>query len=255
MKIEIIKKNEDGTAVVKLEQVEKANETIDGFEDKLSTQFSAGFAKGTEKGKKTAQSEFLSKVDFLDIDPNDFDGSVKTAKELFTKLKSGQASGNEQLKDLQKQLDTKSSAYDKLKTDFESFRKTTLIDDKLKSLAAEHKAVNPGQIPILFKNEFNIELDENGGIAIKKQDGSPIFNQDGNPRDISDLFTNVFKSANPHLFEANGNNGSGGGGAGTTDFSGIKSVKDFKNDSDRVKFIKENGVEAYQTLINNSLTQ
>jgi len=250
MKIEIVKTNDDGTVVVKAETITKVENDYGALETKSTEQFNNGFGKGSEAGKKEAVKDVTGKLSFLNLDANDLDGSISKAKTDIETLKKGGGKGSEAMELLQKQLTEKSTAFDTLQKDYNGFKTAQLIDGTLKNLAVASGAVNVDQVPLIFKNDYKVELDENNNIVVKNpKNDQPIFDAtSGDPKGLKTIFENDFLKTNPHLFKAKGPGG-GGGGDEKTDFSHIKTFKDFKTDAEKVAFIKENGQAEYQKLM------
>lgn len=249
MNIDIVKENEDGTVVIKKEQLTTAQAEFATLATKATDNFTAGFAKGSEKTKGETLKELTGKLSFLNLDANDLDGSISKAQSRIKDLEKGKIGESDEIKTLQTQLTEKQTAYDDLNSSFAQFKTSTLIDGTIKSLAIENNAVNVNQVPLIFKNEFSIDLDDKNNVIVKnKETGQPMFDGKGDPLTVKGLFEEKFKKDNPHLFKATGSGG-GGGGGDKTDFSHVKTLKDFKTDEEKVQFQMENGMEAYNKLV------
>ncbi|HFE67578.1 MAG TPA: hypothetical protein ENJ93_09980 [Chloroflexi bacterium] len=241
MKIEIIKKNDDGTVVVKADDVSK----LEGAAAQLTDKFNEGYAKGRQKGKTEGLTEIANKFGALglEIDPENLDASIRSAQQKLNDLKSGKNKTD----DLAQELQKKQEAFDKLKTEYDQFKRGALIDGQIKSLAQKTGAMDAEEVALIFKNQFTVDLDEQNNIVVKNAQGNQIFNEKGDPRPLDDVFENLFVKNKPHLFKAEDPGGSGGG-SGDGPPSGTK-LSDFKSDAEKAKFIQEHGVEAYQNLL------
>lgn len=249
MKIDIIKTNDDGTVVIKKEQLESAQTEFSSLQTKATEQFNLGYAKGAEKSETEGVKNLLSKLDFLDLDKSNLDQSLADAKKKVNDLKAGTAQSGDLVKELQNKLEKATTANEKLQTDFSTYKKSTKIDDTLKTLAAQHVAVNPAQIPILFKSEFQVDLDNNDNVVVKNSQGIPILDDKGQNKTIQDIFEASFKTGNPHLFKASDKGGSGGGGQNIPADVSYKDIKG--DDAKKAQYIHEHGLEAYQKLVAN----
>lgn len=243
MGIKIDKTNEDGTVVVKAEEISRA-------EKLMTDNYNNGHGVGREKGKSEGIAEVLGKLSFLNIDKDNLDGSLSDIRQQFETLQAGKGKEAETIKQLQTQLEEKTKAFDALKTDHESFKRKSLIDNKIMELANKSKAVNADEIPLLFSNNYQLEINEANEVVVKNRDGNQIFDANGNARNLDDIFTNLFVKEKPHLFNGNGNGGSGGGDDGVP--ADLK-YGDLKSDEDKTAFIQKHGAEAYQKLIIDSL--
>ncbi len=240
MAIKILNESEDG------KQVTVAKEELESLEEAATQNFNKGYNKAKDKFLDEGRKQVLSKLDFLDIDADDFDGSIQNVKQTFESLKKSSGKGSEQIAALQEQLNKKTNALEKVEGEFNAFKTNMLIDNKVKDLAAQNKAVNPAHATLLFKNEFPVEVDGDNVLVKNPQTGNPMFDEKGDPVTLDKVFSEKFVKNNPHLFQGSGQGGSGGGGS---DFGHVTKLSDLKSDSDKSKFIQQHGLEAYRNLI------
>jgi len=228
----------------------------------LQGNFDKGYAKGTEKGRKEAASEFLKQLEPLKLDPENLAGSieahlkeVKKLREEYIppdKIKESEAVKNltAQVEALKKELHDKSSAHETLDKDYRRFKEETLIDRELLMLANNdnHKAINPRQAMMLFKADYQVEIGEGNKLLIKNSNGTPMFNQKGDEMGIGEVFAK-FSGENGHLFAARGSSGGSGGSGSPNGAPPAIKFTDLKNDADKAAFVEKHGLEAYQKLV------
>ncbi len=167
---------------------------------------------------------------FEGIDPEYYNElSQKAEKEQQDKLK---AKGEfEQL--LKAQAEKKDAQINTLMNQV----KTIKIDGTLLDTASKYKAVNPGQVATLVKDQ--VKMNEAGDVEIvDPKTGQVRYKDDGNHMTIDDL-TKEFLTANPHFVSATPS------GAGTTSNIGDKagsgeqldvSKLNMSNPEDRAKY-------------------
>ena len=213
-----------------------------------------GFRKGYNEGKVKGSREILGKISFLEVDENDLDGSIQRAREAFTAFKEGKLTGEmkkkikdmDAFKEMEKKLQQKEDAYQRLQQEKEQFIRQTLIDSRLQQLAAENKAIDAQDVVLAFKNAYKLDITEDNKPVVRTVEGHPIFNNEtGDELKLEDVF-DQFKLRKKHLFAGSDNGGSGGGPDGPP---ANVSLKDLKNVEAKTKYIKEHGFESYQKLV------
>jgi len=242
MKIGIVKDNGDGTVTVKADEITKAEQRMEAAAESFNT----GHGKGRDKGKQEGRAEILSKLSFLDIDPENLDTSLNAVKQQIIDLKAGKGKEADLLKELQEKLTKKTEAYDATQNKFESFKRESLITSQLRLLAEKYKTFDSDETVVLFNNTFKTDLDERNKVVVTQKNGDGIFDQDGNPRSLDDIFSKVFVKNKPYLFKDGSSGGSGGGieGAG-----GTVTFADLKTDEQKAEFVSKHGVDEYQKLM------
>ncbi len=143
--------------------------------------------------------KYEKKYDGVDIDQYQ-DLVNKAEKERQAQLK---AKGHfEEL--LKEQAEKKDAQINQLMSQVKNIR----VDGALLDTASKFKAVNPGQVATLIKDQ--VKLNETGDVEIvDPKTGQTRYRDDGNHYTIEDL-TNEFLTANPHFVAATPS------GAGTT---------------------------------------
>lgn len=133
---------------------------------------------------------------------------------------------------LKEQAEKKDAQINQLMSQVKNIR----VDGALLDTASKLKAVNPGQVATLIKDQ--VKLNESGDVEIvDPKTGQTRYKDDGNHMSIEDL-TNEFLTANPHFVAASPS------GAGTTSKigdagSGEKldiTKLDMKNPEDRKRY-------------------
>jgi len=247
-----IKWSDDGsTGTITKEEFQKLEETIKGSSEKLTEQFNAGFAKGTEKGRR----EVLSKFDFLELDANNLDASIAPMKQTMQELKQGKVpeaimaklKDTDIVQDLQKKLQASHQKLDEIQRNHQAFVRDTLIKNQLVALAGREKteAINREEVVTLFTNTFKVDVDEQNNLRVTHPTGAPVFNGEGKELGLEDVF-NQFASARSHLFKGNEQGGSGGTGP---KLPANVTYADLKTDAAKVDFIAKHGSEAYAKLV------
>ena len=143
--------------------------------------------------------KYEKKYDGVDLDQYQ-DLVQKAEKERQAQLK---AKGDFE-KILKEQAEKKDTQINQLMTQVKNIR----VDGALLDTASKFKAVNPGQVATLIKDQ--VKLNETGDVEIvDPKTGQTRYKEDGNHMSIEDL-TQEFLTANPHFVAASP------AGAGTT---------------------------------------
>ncbi len=179
--------------------VETTEQSVESTENEAKTFTQADLDKIVADRISRERRKFEKKYE--GIDPEYYNElSSKAEKEKQDKLK---AKGEfEQL--LKAQAEKKDEQINTLMTQV----KTIKIDGALLDTASKYKAVNPGQVVKLIKDQ--VKMNEAGDVEIvDPKTGQTRYKDDGNHFTIQDL-TNEFLTAHPHFLAA------GPSGSGTT---------------------------------------
>lgn len=208
--------------------VETTEQSVESTENEAKTFTQADLDKIVADRISRERRKFEKKYE--GIDPEYYNElSSKAEKEKQDKLK---AKGEfEQL--LKAQAEKKDEQINTLMTQV----KTIKIDGALLDTASKYKAVNPGQVATLVKDQ--VKMNEAGDVEIvDPKTGQVRYKDDGNHMTIDDL-TKEFLTANPHFVSATPS------GAGTTSNIGDKagsgeqldvSKLNMSNPEDRAKY-------------------
>ncbi len=77
--------------------------------------------------------------------------------------------------------------------------RTIKVNDALINSASKNKAINPQQVVELLKN--NVRLNENGGVEVLAESGTPRYNQNGELYSVEE-YVSEFLTQNPHFQQA-----------------------------------------------------
>jgi len=183
--------------------------------EKLQKNFNNGYSKGQESGKK----EIIKLFSFLELDEDKFESEISGIKQKLIDLKNGKLpkeitdklkTSEDVLKDLQTKLTEKTNAFDALQSDFDSYKRDTLIDGKLMELAQKSNAIDAREAANLFKINYNIEIGQDDKLIIKNLNGNTLFTESGDELSIDQVFEK-FNKDKTYLFKAKDSGGSGGG--------------------------------------------
>lgn len=220
----------------------------------LKDNFNKGYGKGTAAGRKEALAAFSD----LEVDAGDFVETGKTdtlkaslggIKDTLKKVADGKlveagkvGDKDGVIKDLQEKLQQKSAAFEKLEQASKDYKRSTLIDGKLKDLATGKKAFDADGEVTIFKTRFQLDVDENNNVTVKDNNGQPVFNEKGDAAGLETAFENFFESRKAY-YEGSQSSGSGDkGGAGGGGKSYLDMPKeDFEKEVSNVKLGKNIG--------------
>jgi len=136
------------------------------------------------------------------------------------------------------------SEYEQFKTEVQKREERMRVEQTLSkefSKIASNYNIPTEDAMALYMSKRQVKL-EGDGIEPRTADGSPIFNQDGRSRSLSEDLKEVFK---PYMKVSSG---TGGGASTSGGFPAKRS--DFTTDQKR-QFIEKNGYEAYIKLPRN----
>ena len=114
----------------------------------------------------------------------------------------------------------------------------TLVDGTLLAAASSKNAVSPEQVSQLLRG--SVKLSEHGDVEILDSNGTPRYNDKGDPLSVSELVSD-FLTANPHFVRASQ------GGAGSMGNAGGSTHKP-QSVADMVNNWESGGREAYRAL-------
>lgn len=220
----------------------------------LKDNFNKGYGKGTAAGRKEA----LAVMSDLDVDAGDFvetgkadtlKASLGGIKDTLKKVSDGKLIDASKINDkegaiaeLQTKLDEKTAAYERLEADSNDYRRSTLIDGKLKDLATSRKAFDADGEVTIFKTRYQTDLDDDNNVVVKDKAGQPIFNESGDAAGLETAFNQFFEGRKA-FYEGTQSSGSGDkGGAGGGGKGYLEMPKeDFEKEVSDVKLGKNKG--------------
>jgi len=211
-----------------------------GHQQHFDRGFSLGFGKGAEKAEKEAQARTKKILQALGIDPEgDVDAQLAEVGETLKKARDGGKGGGkadpkteEMLKQVRTELQTANKTIEELKAGHAQELQKILIDQNLLNLAGAAplaKSVAPRKVVLLFKDDFQLGLDENRNVTVTQPNGAPIIDPaTGEPKTLEGVFKDWI-GGQSHLLDKTNTGGSGGegrqdgkGGAGAAGGEGGK---------------------------------
>ena len=136
------------------------------------------------------RNKVTKKLDGIDIDEAKKLLAEKQQKEQELALQRGEFE-----KVMKETVSKKDAEISKLVSELQKIR----IDEQLVNTASSLKAINPNEVKALLRN--NVKLSDSGEVEVVSENGTPRYNEKGDPMKVSELVAEYLNN-NPHHLSA-----------------------------------------------------
>jgi len=151
------------------------------------------------------RNKVSKKLDGVDLDEAKKLLEEKKQKEQELSLQRGEFE-----KVMKETVSKKDQEISKLVSELQKVR----IDEQLVNTASSLKAINPNEVKSLLRN--SVKLNDSGDVEVVSENGTPRYNEKGDPMTVSDLVTEYLNNNPHHLSATPSGAGSNSGIGGNT---------------------------------------